>query len=141
MTSPIPLLRLYRMDPARRRLVLRAAATLSAASAAVALLPFRRAIRFGSAALGPRGGTSPEAMVAAVEAAATRLPWRTMCIEKGLAAQRLLRRGGTDAQLHYGARHDPETGRLEAHVWVTVDGVAVIGGEEAGGFVEIESYR
>jgi len=63
-----------------------------------------------------------------------------MCIEKGLALQRLLRTSGTDARLHYGARHDPVSGRLEAHVWVTVDGRAVIGGEEAVGFAEVASY-
>lgn len=140
MTSSFPLLRLYRMDPARRRLVLRAAMVLSAASAAVALLPFRQAIRFGSVPLGARSGVAPEACVAAVEASARRLPWRTMCIEKGLATQRLLRRGGADARLHYGARHDPATGKLEAHVWVSIDGIIVIGGEEARGFAKVATY-
>jgi hypothetical protein len=63
-----------------------------------------------------------------------------MCSEKGLAAQRRLRRGGIDARLHYGARHDPASGKLEAHVWVTVDGLSVVGGEEAKDFAELESY-
>ena len=76
----------------------------------------------------------------AVDAAARRLPWRTMCIEKGLAVQRLLRRNGIDARLHYGARNNAYRDRLEAHVWVTVDGRAVIGGEEADDFAELASY-
>jgi hypothetical protein len=63
-----------------------------------------------------------------------------MCIEKGLAVQRLLRSGGVDAVLHYGARHSPETGRLEAHVWVTADGQPIIGAEEAPQFAEIVSF-
>jgi hypothetical protein len=141
MTRTTPLMRLYRMDRARRRLVLRAAATLTAASAAVALLPFRRAIAFGSAPLGAPAGPATSDWIWAVEAAARRLPWPTKCIQKGLAAQRLLRRSGTDARLHYGARHHPDTGKLQAHVWITVDGQAVIGGEEAEGFAELESYR
>lgn len=79
-------------------------------------------------------------VVWAVEAAARRVPWRTMCIEKGLAVQRMLRSGGVDAILHYGARYHRETGKLEAHVWVTVDGCPVIGGAEAGNFAAIASY-
>jgi hypothetical protein len=136
----MPLLRLYRMDPQRRRLALRAAATLTAASAAVALLPFRRAIRFGSSQLGTRSGLSPSDCVWAVEAASRRLPWPTKCIQKGLAAQHLLRREGVDGRLHYGARHHPETGKLEAHVWVSVDGEIVNGGEEAPSFAELGCY-
>jgi hypothetical protein len=63
-----------------------------------------------------------------------------VCIEKGLVVQRLLRGGGVDAILHYGARHNPDTSRLEAHVWVTVDGESVIGGAEATGFAEVAKY-
>ena len=76
----------------------------------------------------------------AVEAASRRLPWRTMCIEKGLVVQRMLRSGGVNAVLHYGARHHPDTSRLEAHVWVTVEGIAVIGGAEAASFALVASY-
>jgi hypothetical protein len=135
-----PVARLHRLSPERRRLLARACLVLSAASAAVAILPFRRAIRFGCVArsVGPR--IDVDDCVWAVEAAARRLPWRTLCIEQGLAVQRLLRRAGTDAVLHYGARHDPSSGKLEAHVWVSVDGQAIIGGEEASGFVPVASY-
>jgi len=140
MTMTTPLLRLYRMNPVRRRLVLRAAVTLAAASAAVALLPFRRAITFGSVPLGTRSAIAPSECVAAVETAARRLPWPTKCIQKGLATQRLLRLTGTDACLHYGARHHPDSGKLEAHVWVSVAGEIVIGGEEAHGFAELANY-
>lgn len=63
-----------------------------------------------------------------------------MCIEKGIAVQRLLRQSGIDALLHYGARHDLGCGSLEAHVWVTVGGHAVIGGEEALDFTEIAVF-
>jgi hypothetical protein len=63
-----------------------------------------------------------------------------LCIEQGLAAQRMLRRGGRDALLHYGARQNPASGRLEAHVWVSVDERTVIGGEEAPGFAAVAAY-
>src|SRR5689334_14057452 len=131
MMSAGPLVRLRRLNGERRRLLLRAAALLILASAAVALLPFRRAIRFGCVPPGD-ARRSTEDVVWAVEAAALRVPGRTMCIEKGLVVQRLLRLGGVEAILHYGARHHGETCKLEAHVWVTVDGRPVIGGAESG---------
>lgn len=131
--------RLRRMSGAQKRLLLRAAVLLALASSAVALLPFRIAVRFGSARL--RGGrASPDECVWAVEAAARRLPWRTVCIEKGLAVQRMLRSAGVDALLHYGARHHPESGELEAHVWVSVNGRTVIGGAHADDFAPIAAY-
>lgn len=111
---------------------------LGVASAGMALLPFRRAIRFGCVKAGDRHA-SVDDVVWAVEAAARRVPWRAMCIEKGLVAQRMLRSVGVDAILHYGARHDRET-KLEAHVWVTVDGRGVIGAAESGEFALIASY-
>lgn len=110
---------------------------LTAASAAVALRPFRRAIRFGCVSLG-RKALDPEDCIWAVEAAARRLPWRTMCIEQGLAAQRLLRSAGIDAVLHYGARQNAPD-KLEAHVWVSVAGQPVLGAD-ATGFSEIATF-
>jgi hypothetical protein len=138
-TGSTSIARLRRLSGRQKRLLLRAVLLLGLASAAVALLPFRIAVRFGSLRLGS-GKVSPNECIWAVEAAARRLPWRTMCIEKGLAVQRMLRSGGVDAVLHYGARHHLQTGRLEAHVWVTVDGRAVIGGAEAADFAPIATY-
>ena len=141
MAKSTILRRWQRVGGDRRRLLVRAALVLAAASAAVALLPFRRAIRFGSVGRG-RGRAQFRAneYVWAVETAARYLPLRTMCIEKGLAVQRLLRRSGSDARLHYGARHDPETGRLQAHVWVSLDDVIVIGGDDSSRFAEVATY-
>ena len=140
MPQATPLTRLYRLSRDRRRVLLEAVYLLVAASAAVALLPFRSAIGFGSKPLGRRTRVSPDDCVWAVEAAALRLPWRTMCIQKGLAVQRLLRRNGIGAVVHYGARRDAEVGKLEAHVWVSVDGVTIIGGEEAPAFAEVAAF-
>ena len=139
MMSAGPLVRLRRLSGEQWRLLLQAAALLGLASAAMALLPFRRAIRFGCVLSGNRRASSDD-VVWAVEAASRRVPWRTMCIEKGLVVQRMLRSGGVDAILHYGARHHDETRKLEAHVWVTVGGRIVIGGAEAAEFAPVASY-
>src|SRR5689334_2389496 len=128
----------WRLEPGRRALLMEAAATLALASAALALLPFKLAIRTGIVPLrGDLRGDAQE-VVAAVEAAAGRLPWRNMCIHKGIAAQRMLRRRGLDARLHYGIGKDD--GRLAAHVWVSLDGVPVIGGEEARAFAPVGAF-
>lgn len=140
MTNAGPFTRFRRLSREKRRLLLSATVILTAASAAVAVLPFRKAVRFGSVPLGPRRVVSIGECVWAVEAAARRLPWRTMCIEKGLAVQRMLRTGGVEAVLHYGARHHPDSGKLEAHVWVTADGRDVIGGEQAPDFARVATY-
>ncbi len=133
--------RVARLDLKTKRLVAKAGLVLTAASAAVACLPFRRAVALGGAPLGERQhAVGADEIVWAVKAWARRMPWRTKCIEQGIAAQRLLRVAGIDARLHYGARHRADGSALEAHVWVTVDGKPVIGGEEAGDFAEIASY-
>ena len=121
-------------------MLFQAAAMLAVASAAVAFVPFRRAIRFGSVPVRARNSSSVEDIIWAIEAAARRLPWRAVCIKKGLAAQRMLRSAGVDATLHYGARHHPQTGKLEAHVWVTVGDRVVIGGGETAGFAEVATF-
>lgn len=135
--SANPLVRFQRLSKARRALLPRAINALAAASVAVALLPFRKAIRFGSLELRRRTAASADDIVWAVEAAARHIPWRTVCLQKGLAAQHMLRAAGIDARLHYGARHAPDSRDLEAHVWVTVAGRPVIGGEEAVGFATV----
>jgi hypothetical protein len=140
MTQTTPLARWYRLPRQRRRALLRALFALSGASAAVAFLPFRRAIGFGSIALKRRLDVVPEECVWAVDVAAQRLPWRTMCIQKGLAVQRLLRSRGLDAVLHYGARRAVDSGELQAHVWVSIADQVIIGGEDAPDFAEIAIF-
>ena len=125
----------------RRRLLIRAVLLLAGASAALTLMPFRRAIAFGSVPLRRRGaGANVEDCVWAVEAAARRVPWRAMCIEQGLAVQRMLRESGIGAVLHYGANREAPSGDLKAHVWVSVDGKPVIGGREAADYREVATF-
>ena len=75
----------------------------------------------------------------AVEAAARNVPWRAMCIQKGLALQWMLRRRGIDARLHYGIARD-EVGELQAHVWVAAGNSVVIGGAEAPRFKCVATF-
>lgn len=128
------------IDVRRWLLAVRASLSLTHVSVLLAILPFRLAIRSGSRLLGRRNDMGIEDIASAVTMAARLLPWPTLCLVKGLACQRMLRSAGIDAILYYGARHHPETGVLEAHAWVVVDGKAVIGGAEAAGFARLATY-
>lgn len=133
--------RLRRLSPHQRHLLSEATLTLALVSTAIRVLPFRRAILLGSVSIGhgsPRGDV--DEVVWAIRAIAARLPWRTVCLQMGLAAQRIMRRRGIDALLEYGIRQNDAADRLQAHVWVTVDGRPAIGGEEAVGFALVARY-
>jgi hypothetical protein len=125
-----------------RRLLVEALPALVLASLAVKLVPFRRL-----AAAASRRGRSGRAADAAflrkvrwsVDAWAKRVPWRALCFQKGLALHFMLRRRGIASILHYGVAKAPAEG-LKAHVWVCVDGRAVIGGEEAAGFACVATF-
>ena len=128
--------RLHRLSAADWLLLGEALPTLVWASLAIAFRPFRRV---AAAASQPRQhARNPDARAArkiawAVDAWARRVPWRAVCFQRGLAAHRMLRRRGYDSVLHYGVAQEDLKG-LSAHVWVTLAGQPVIGGEEAPQF-------
>jgi hypothetical protein len=112
-----------------------ALAALTLASLAIAFLPFRRVAAAASAPVRGPARIDPETVRrarSAVKGWSRRVPWRTVCFQKGLAVHWMLRRRGIPSVLLYGARREGEG--LAAHVWVDVDGETVIGGEEAAGF-------
>ena len=74
----------------------------------------------------------------ALDAWDRRLPWKTQCFEKGLAACSVLRRRGKCFTLYYGARGSGDA--LEAHVWVRSGDHCVTGCENASEFRELARY-
>jgi hypothetical protein len=127
-----------------RRLLAEALPALALASLAVHLVPFRRVAAFASRLDERRGGAAAdEAFLRkarwAVQAWARRVPWRAVCFQRGLALHWMLRRRGIPSVLHYGVAQDGPEG-LRAHVWVTVEGRDVIGGEEAAGFACLATF-
>ena len=114
--------------------------TLVAASGAIRLLPFRRVVRIADRSGTPRRrrGDVPT-LIWAVEALARRMPWRTVCFQKGLTLHLMLRRRGIASLLHYGVgRGDAD--ELAAHVWVSVDGEIVQGGDVVDRFRCLATY-
>lgn len=132
-----------RHSPAEIGRFLEAAAALTFASAAIALLPFRTVVRLtgrndrhGTGSKGEEGIAAEVRL--AVKRASRRLPWRTVCFQEGLAAHWMLRRRGLGSRLHYGLKQTD--GKLEAHVWVTLAGESVVGGAQAPEFAEVAAY-
>ncbi len=114
---------------------------LTAASVKVRFVPFRRittAITRHAVSATPRA-TDAGHLRWAVQAAARRLPLRTKCIETALCLQAMLRRREVASIMHYGVRRD-EKGALGAHVWLTIDGEYVIGGECAPEFACVATF-
>ena len=133
--------RASRLDRLDWLLLAKATVALARARLLLARQSFPEALRFGAvpvdlSAVESEGGK----IIWAVRSAARRVPFRAMCIEQGIAAQRLLRHAGIDARLHYGARPGSGSEPLMAHVWVSVNGKILIGGDEAANFAEIGAF-
>ena len=72
----------------------------------------------------------------AVERVANRVPWPATCLPRALAARAMLRRRHIPCELHLGVRPDPA---VEAHAWVTVGPVVVVGAPITG-LTELASF-
>ena len=134
---------LRRHGPADYVLLGEAVAALARASVAIRLLPFKRVAAAAARETGAVSAADPAAVREAcwaVEAAARRVPWRTVCFQKGLALHWMLRRRGVASVLHYGVGKALEGDDIAAHVWVSVGGEIVIGGEEAPRFACVATF-
>jgi len=136
MPRPNLLSAFLRLPRPRRQLLPEALLTLAWTSLLVRCLPFRTVLRFADRSrlsAGPASTAIAADAVWAVEVCARRVPWRAVCFQQGLAVHLMLRRRGIASVLHYGVRQGAAEG-LKAHVWVTLDDAAVIGGEQAPRF-------
>jgi hypothetical protein len=122
-----------------------AATSLTAASLAIRLLPFRRLIQVFTRALpgpeltGPARAQAIADVRRAVLAAAARLPNRPLCFPQAVAAQAMLRRRGVVSTVCYGVTTKPEQG-LGAHVWLVAGDVGVVGHDLAARFPLLATY-
>lgn len=140
-----PLRRLARLSRDNRRVLVDAFLTLTAASLAIRLLPFKRTVEMMQ---GSGGRPVPDFAMAerltaqcrwAVTWWANRVPWRAVCFQRGLALHLMLRRRGIPSTLHYGVAQDGPKG-LRAHVWISSEGRPVLGVEEAAGFACLATF-
>ena len=109
-------------------------AALAIASAAIRVVPFRRLVGAMAADVGRAAPDSEvrDRMVArcrwAVQLWSNRVPWRSVCFQRGLALHWMLRRKGIASTLHYGVSLSGKKG-LAAHVWLTLEGRVILGAD------------
>ena len=146
MPALTSLRRFCRRSRSEKRFLAEALVTLAVASLAIRTLPFRRlaAAAAGSPknAGGHRQGEGQHIADQArwaVKRVAAMVPWKAVCFQQGLALQLMLRRRGIRSLLHYGLLQDQERG-LQAHVWVSLDGNILIGGEAADEYVCLATF-
>jgi transglutaminase superfamily protein len=75
----------------------------------------------------------------ALEAVARRSPVRFVCFPQTLAGYAMLRRRRIASTMVYGVKRSPES-ELISHTWLLLDERAVVGGEGAGAFAEVERW-
>lgn len=115
-------------------------ATLALASLAIRLVPFREfTARVSRPSRRARRKTDMRRLRWAVDAWGRRVPWKAACFQRGLALQAMLRRRGVPSVMHYGIAKEADDA-LKAHVWLSVDGDVVIGGEEAHRFACVATF-
>jgi hypothetical protein len=140
-----PLRRLIRLSWANWLVLGEALVTLTAASIAIRLLPFKRTVELMQ---GSSGQARPDSAAAerltnqcrwAVKLWADRVPWRAVCFQRGLALHLMLRRRGISSTLHYGVAQDGPKG-LRAHVWISSEGRPVLGVDEAEEFACLATF-
>ena len=128
------------LAPRHWGIISEACVALAAASAATRLLPFKRYIRLGALPIRRSRPLDQTELVRIMEALGRRMPFRALCLQQGIAFQRMLRRRGVDAVLHYGIRLPDGRGDMLAHVWVSVDGEVLLGQREREGYAEVARY-
>jgi hypothetical protein len=141
MPGSAPFSRFARLSWRDRMLLVEASITLAAASAAIAVLPFRLIVAWVSRSpSAEQGGAAAAARLRwAVEACSRRAPWRALCFQSALCLHIMLRRRGVASQMHYGIAARGQEG-LKAHVWLSAGGATLIGGEQVPGFTRVASF-
>ena len=129
--------------PGFKDCALAAEASLGLATAAMALQfqPFDKVM---AAPAGPMrkqevSDRAVRRLIWAVQATSRRMPFRAKCFESALCLRMMLHRRGIQSTLHYGIRQNAES-ELKAHVWLSVDGKTLIGGEVADQFACVASF-
>lgn len=120
--------------------IVEASLALATASIVTRVLPFHRYIGLGARVLRSSGSSAQASTALIVDALADRVPFRAVCLQRGIALQWMLRRRGIDAILHYGIELPKDEGALSAHVWVSVDGDVVIGAPQHLRCTEVARY-
>jgi hypothetical protein len=73
----------------------------------------------------------------AVLAASRRTPWRSKCLEQGIASKRMLRARGIETTLYLGVARGE---KIDAHAWLRAGSFDVCGGDLANRFTVVSKF-
>lgn len=134
-----------RLSWPERRLLAGAVFALGAARLLIVALPFRRFARIlGQVQTESPAETSPERegwlekLKWAIAAAASRLPWRCLCLEQAVAAGLILRWTGIPYTIYFGTVRVERD--LEAHAWLQTGGLILTGARGRERFVVVSKF-
>lgn len=109
---------------------------LGLAGIVVRILPFGRLLgAMGRLPARHIARIDPGRIVLAVERAATRVPWRSVCLDQAIVAHVILGLAGHPSRFIYGAA--VTGGILKAHAWVGLGGEILIGENAAHDCAEL----
>lgn len=72
--------------------------------------------------------------------AATVLPWKSVCLDRALAAAIMLNKRNIPNALCLGIKKDLVKGKLEAHAWIECGSEILLGGKRSLLFTKIASF-
>jgi len=129
-----------RLGLAEHLLLAETLASLALASAAIKLVPFKTLTeRVSRPPRRARRAADLKKLRWAVDAWGRRVPWKAVCFQRALALHAMLRRRGIPSVMHYGIGRENQD-ELKAHVWLSVDGETLIGGEEAPRYACVATF-
>ena len=100
--------------------------------------PFSHSFESGAIPVrGPRRKDmgAARALLVIMDQLGERMPFRAVCYQRAIAGQRMLRRRGFEAVIHYGV--DLKRKQMKAHVWISVNGRFFISEEERKRWAEV----
>jgi hypothetical protein len=132
--------RLRQLSWVERAVLAEAVVCLAIARAAVRVLPFGMiAPRLGQRMTeSPADAPSTRAarrVAWAIGAAARRTPWRSKCLEQGIAGKMMLRRRRVPSTLYLGVARP-----LETHAWLRVGTDTVLGGHDLDRYAVVAAF-
>ena len=125
-------------------LLCEAGSMLIAARVTLRLLPVSRIVHWIRRPIHEESNAASQAIVAqcrwAVTAFSRNAPVRLVCFPQALALHAMLRRRGIVSEVLYGAAR-LEDGKLAAHAWLRHQGEVIVGGETAGSFCVLDTWK
>ena len=140
-----PLSKFVRLPWSDKVLLIQATILIAGIRTALRVLPFTVLCRLlkglsRQSTGGEADDSTRERTIWAVERAVERFPAVGTCLTQAMAAHVLLARRGHDSNLRIGVRRDA-AGRFDAHAWLELNGVVLIGEAGRAGFTPMPALR